>query len=90
MSTTDRLHEKLGISPTAVTNVAAVWAWLDLTAAELLSGEVATHCRPPGTSGGARYCRGEVERLLHVGAVRSQPEVLRVDGVFGSRSKILI
>ena len=84
---TDRLHEKLGISSaTAVTHVAAVRAGLDLAAAELLPGEVAPDSpRPPG---GARHGGGEVDGLLHVGAVRPQTEVLGVNGVLRSRSKI--
>ena len=82
-----RLHEKLGVStPTAVTDVAAVRPRLDLAAAELLPGEVAPH--PPGAPGGARHGGGEVDRLLHVGAVGPQAEVLGVYGVLRSCSKI--
>ena len=87
MRCTDRLHEKLGISsPTAVTDVATVRSWLDLTAAELLPGEVAPN--PSWSPGGARHGGGEVDRLLHVRAVRPQTEVLGVNGVLRSRSKI--
>ena len=79
------MHQQLGVSPpTAVTHVAAVRARLDLATAELLPGEVAPH--PPGAPGGARHGGGEVDRLLHVRAVRPQPEVFRVDGVLGSGS----
>ena len=84
---TDRLHEKLGISSaTAVTHVAAVRAGLDLAAAELLPGQVAAHTT--GAAGGARHGGGEVDRLLHIGAVGPQTEVLGVYGVFRSCSKI--
>ena len=86
LTSTHRLHEKFGVAAaTAVTDVAAVRARLDLAAAELLPGEVAAH--PPGAPGGARHGGGEVDRLLHVRTVRPQPEVFRVDGVLGSRSE---
>ena len=83
---TDRLHEKFGISSaTAVTHVAAVRAGLDLAAAELLPGQVAAHST--GAPGRARHGGGEVDGLLHVGAVRPQTEVFRVYGILGSGSR---
>ena len=73
--------------PTAANLFGFSWtAWLDLTAAELLPGEVAPDS--PRSPGGARHGGGEVDRLLNVRAVRPQTEVLGVNGVLRSRSKI--
>ena len=74
------MHEQLGVTaPTAVTDVAAVGARLDLAAAELLPGEVAPH--PPGSPGGARHGGGEVDRLLHIRTVGAENEMLGVNGI---------